>query len=477
MNPVFYDFKRSFLRLSVIIFIIIFATLGISASYETYVSTVAPNPYFYHDLNVIGVSITKGDENNIIGYVFNNQGNPISNAEINVNNSIYRTNSSGYFSINVSSNFSKPIIISYNNQKISFEQSSVFGNGTKYLSTVLFTLSTPVTHKLFSLNNDNSVISTSNSNSMASLGLVIVKDTLILVTNNPNNQQVYIQFRSLTSNTSTNGEYIGNVTNYFNFYHIQSPSSEKLLIVTIISNKSLQSTFSSLYYPHGDAITSLVNNIDDVMGIFAIVFPIIMLYLAYVLFSKPRDTGALKFILARPITRRELYINRYLGGVITAVLSSFLLSFLSYITLSVLLLSSGVSLPINIPLLTFAYVTAELIAFFSLVYMLPSFIKSGGTMLGISIFLFLFFEVGINIIAEVMALTTHNISGITNILWEIYYFSPLGVQSYGSYYLERQYGLTSTISTVHLPLVILSTILWIIVPFIVGLIKFNKINI
>jgi len=471
MKPVFYDFKRSFLRLSVILFIVIFAAIGIAVSYETYATNVSPNPYYFHNLNVLGVSIQKDNGVEVIGYVFNHHGIPINNAQINVNGTSYSTNTSGYFELNLPYSYFEPIAVSYNNQKIEFVPLPVFENGSKYLSA-----EGVVEGSGYGVQNNV-------QNNTVKYAFVVInnngKGTLILAIDNPNNQEVYVSFLNNSFSSTipnTSFKYVGNVTSYINFYHLQTPNSIKLLSVQVRSSGSF--TFQAVeYYPDGSAITSLVGGVTGVIGGFTFIFPAVMLYLAYILFSKPRDTGALKFILARPITRRELYINRYLGGVLTAIISSFLLTFLSYATLSILLSSSGILLPIDIPLILFVSTSGALIGFFSLVYMLPSFIKSGGTILGISIFLFLFFQIGLDIIAEIIAFTTGHINEVTQTIYGIYYFNPLGAVSYGTYYLGLQYGTTPTVSSVHLPLVILSSIIWIAIPFIIGLIKFNKINI
>lgn len=453
----FYDFKRAFLRLSVTVFIILFGLLGVAISYQTYVTEVASKPYYYQNLNVIGVSIQKGGSLNVIGYVFDNHGNPIANAVIEAKGSLYSSNSSGYFQITLPFNFSEPITVSYNGQRIEFEPFPVFVNGSKYLSAVGIGFG----GSAFVLVNNNG------------------NGTLIFVTNKPENQKIYVGFSdsysySGISKSSANLTYVGEVTSYFNFYHVEAPSSAKLMLIKLNSSPNI---VGFEYYPYGSAISSLVDGLLRSIGGFSFIFPAIMMYLAYVLFARPRDSGALKFLLARPVTRTQLYVSRYLGGVLTAVVSSFLLAFIPYALLSILLSSSGVSLPIGIPILLFLSTAVALIGFFSLVYMLPSFIRSAGAVLGISIFLYLFFLIGMLIIANIIAYVTGGLDMIDQIYYLTSYFNPLGALNFGDYYLYVEYGLAPTSSYVNLPLVILSSALWIVVPFIIGLLRFNRINI
>jgi ABC-2 type transport system permease protein len=55
------------------------------------------------------------------------------------------------------------------------------------------------------------------------------------------------------------------------------------------------------------------------MGIFITFFPVVVLYLVYIYVAKPRSQGALEFVLARPITRLELYITRLFAGVLVVL--------------------------------------------------------------------------------------------------------------------------------------------------------------
>ncbi|MBW9141786.1 MAG: ABC transporter permease, partial [Candidatus Aramenus sp.] len=123
-------------------------------------------------------------------------------------------------------------------------------------------------------------------------------------------------------------------------------------------------------------------------GTFVEFFPIVFLYLGYGLLAKPKEQGALDFLLSRPVTRGSVFMSRYLGGVMTAFVSSalFVLS-LSIATIALI----GIPLPAFDALLLIVGLTADLTAFYSIMIMIASLTKSSGKYLGISIFTFFFF--------------------------------------------------------------------------------------
>jgi len=96
---ILYDFKRSFLRVSVLSFLVLFVIAGVALTYE-FLHSIPPAEF--NDVNV-AVTVKNTDEGYyFLGLVFDNYGNPISNAEViaysNSTEKVYYTNSSGYFS-------------------------------------------------------------------------------------------------------------------------------------------------------------------------------------------------------------------------------------------------------------------------------------------------------------------------------------------------------------------------------------------
>ncbi|MEM4718281.1 MAG: ABC transporter permease subunit [Desulfurococcaceae archaeon] len=219
-------------------------------------------------------------------------------------------------------------------------------------------------------------------------------------------------------------------------------------------------------------------------GIFQVFFPVVMLYLAYVYIAKPRSQGALEFILARPITRFNLYLTRFIAGVLVALVASavfhvslmlsiwyvFRVSF-DYVVYSLLYLGTALSL----------------IAFYSLCYFFSS-ITRGARYLALSIFIYLFFTVIINILQSVIMIITirtapvENIRKLsTDIQYILSYFNPLGISTFTNYYIVKYIGvditeLTPSESVVFPAFVALSIAAWITIPLILGWLIFKKAN-
>ena len=141
-------------------------------------------------------------------------------------------------------------------------------------------------------------------------------------------------------------------------------------------------------------------------------------------------------------------------------------------------------MPLSVFFYGFVYAIVVLIDMFSLFMMLSTFIKSSAAVLGVSILLYIFFMIVLwgvgfplsGIIPSLIYSAVGNFNKAVEITAELQYFNPAGIGYYVIYYISHQFYYQSVISTIHLPLVILSALLWIIVPSVIGLIRFRKIN-
>lgn len=215
------------------------------------------------------------------------------------------------------------------------------------------------------------------------------------------------------------------------------------------------------------------------LSLFAEFFPIVVLYLAYALIAKPRGMGALEFILARPITRWDLYYTRYLAGSLT-VLASSSLFFASFAAANSLLI--GYNLSTESFLILFLGVAGSLLAFYSLCYLIST-MAGSGRYLAVSIFVYFFFTMVYSLLSFILGYELYGASQdlftkVTEIRYTMDYFSPLGLSDFASYFVGRGVGLSSyaEVSTVNPALVIISGLLWIAVPFLLGWKKFKKAN-
>jgi len=221
------------------------------------------------------------------------------------------------------------------------------------------------------------------------------------------------------------------------------------------------------------------------IGLFASSFPVVVLYLVYVYVAKPRSQGALEFVLARPITRLELFATRYVAGVLVV----FVATGLFYIALrAAVYFLTGVSTSPAGTLLLFAGLALSLIAFYSLCYLLAS-LTSGTRYIVASVLAYVLFAMLWSLLA--LALTLIITGGFTTNFYEqyvrvqyiSYYFNPLRIMDFTQYYfMVNEFGESSlipgidqVISEVVYPwAVALSTIAWITIPVVLGWLKFKK---
>ncbi|NON62484.1 hypothetical protein HLB03_07240, partial [Acidianus sp. DSM 29099] len=69
-----------------------------------------------------------------------------------------------------------------------------------------------------------------------------------------------------------------------------------------------------------------------------------------------------------------------------------------------------------------------------------------------------------------------NLSAIERNEYLLDYFNPGGSLSFSEYYILRAIGEVNSISVVNPAFVVVSSLLWIIVPSIIGLIRFRRMN-
>jgi ABC-2 type transport system permease protein len=226
------------------------------------------------------------------------------------------------------------------------------------------------------------------------------------------------------------------------------------------------------------AVSSLAFSSTGI-AIFAEFFPIVVLYIAYALIAKPRSMGALEFLLARPVTRWDLYYTRYIAGVLT-VLTSSALFFIAFNIGNMILI--GHTLGAEQLLIAFMGVAGSLTAFYSLCYFISAALSSR-KYLAVTIFLYILFLVGFSIIASILAFELYGTSRslfemIQKLKYELDYFSPLGFTEFSSYYIMKSLNIAPEVasSVIKLPLVIASGILWIALPFYIGWLFFRKAN-
>ncbi len=505
MSAVIYDFKRSFFRLSTLLLLIIFILVGIASTYLIYSNMVQQGYSLDQKLSVIA-TIDIEDECLVIkGYIFDEKGDPVSLAQVElyIDDKLVdkSTSADGFFmlctgtKISLTSineffeNISKlaqdsKLVITYHDIREEVKPSTVMFREMKEIPlTTVFPRIYYLKRTLYTYHTPTAFISISSP-------------VLIPRIDKDNVATVYFvnPFFSLGDNSIEAKYCIGNYLSLYMEKNITKACKEikdlgtfnKTIVsvkipldpqynglAILVKKNNLNTTYVTYYSRSRGIDTIYLSLLSTPLGLIINFAPIIMLYLAYVLMAKPRSIGALEFILARPITRLDLYLTRYFAAVLTGLaLSVAVILALGLSTTAII----GIT-PDPIALLTIILgLFLALTAIYSVYYALATSIRSG-LYLAISIILYLVFTIFWQTIVVVYALLTgqlFNFQKITELISYSYYFNPVGAVNLLLTMLQKSYGLSSI--EVNPYYVGLSVATWIIVPFILGYLRFRRIN-
>ena len=266
-----------------------------------------------------------------------------------------------------------------------------------------------------------------------------------------------------------------------------SPVKQRLRVLLVFrsENTTLYVAPLSTIYPYqvGLATRRIFQQLagSTGIGLFHTFFPVVVLYLVYIYVAKPRAQGALEFVLARPITRREIYTTRYFAGILVITVVTVL--FYTALLLGVYYFT-GILLDLYPSLILFSGLLLSSLAFYSLCYLLST-LTSGTRYIVVSIILYVLFSflwvlVVYLVIVALKGITIGLSEFITKTIYTSYYFNPLGVYQFMQYYYTVHTGISlveDLLKDIVNPwLVGLSTAAWITIPVILGWLRFKKIS-
>lgn len=269
--------------------------------------------------------------------------------------------------------------------------------------------------------------------------------------------------------------------------------STKLLALLFIGNGTFAEPVLSPLLESGTSllaqqITTMM--VQQLSSLFNFLFPIVALYLAYVYVAKPRAQGALEFLIARPITRLDIFVTRYVAGALVLALASLL--FIASLNAAIYAIFST---PIEgyVLMLLLGGTIASLIAFYSLCYFIST-VAKGGSYLALTIFLYLFFTIIINIVVSILvfAMALGSVSTYEDILTAqgrlvaiSWLLNPLGASSIAQFFVTTYYGVEAGYMQAYMRVarevlqpwaISVSIIGWIAIPVALGWLRFRKIN-
>ncbi|MEM0378627.1 MAG: ABC transporter permease subunit [Thermosphaera sp.] len=508
MNPVLYDFRRAFVRPATLIALLAFILVGVGLSYL--VSATLSVSMQYISPQALGILDVESGRLRLFAYVVDAELRPV-NARIDVelklvNKTGLTDPASGAVSLKNASyearGFLNATIILDENESAVLKQLLGESGMFPYL---VFTASSPVGSRsqggaFVNPGKDSRIqywcpvcsflSSEDYSKVIASSTMVYrVNDEFVIIAILDLPGDGFKLYYALSPNVAPGFEgYVlaGSVSSGVNIFRVRagnvSASEARIAYV------ALEGGDGTLYFSEGypvarayagrvqRALTSqLVGSAG--LGLFSSFFPIVVLYLVYALIAKPKGIGALEFLIARPVSRWDVYATRFAAGVLTATASSAV--FMASVNAASLLLI-GYTMELGDALTVFLGLTGSLIAFYSLCYMLSTFL-SGGRYLAVSIFAYLFFTMILNVLVAIIAIFAYGFgpglaSRLSELQYTVSYFNPLGMVSFATYFVYKGLQLEgfTEVAVVDPYLVVLAGAAWILVPFIIGWFVFKR---
>lgn len=223
-------------------------------------------------------------------------------------------------------------------------------------------------------------------------------------------------------------------------------------------------------------------------GLFTQFFPILVLYLVYIYIAKPRAQGALEFTLARPITRTDLYITRFTAGALVVIASAVLFN-----TTFLIAVQSITKLNLGLDVVAYALmyggVIVSLLAFYSLCYLLST-LTSGTRYIVISVILYVLYAfiwgvLPYIVVSLIQGFGLGYMTEVTRLSFIMAYFNPIGLNNFYQFYLLKHAFGEEAISAFQAEaargvvepwFVAIATIAWLLVPALLGWLRFKKIS-
>lgn len=478
LKPIMYDFKRSMLRLSTLTLLIMFLLGGIGASYLTYsLLSRATQTLGYVLAIVVGNNTC-----NVYGIVVDFKGEVVNDFELvlkkveirdrgfMVSKELYRAKLPGNMSVsepslcNIISQEYLGIEVSHRDLRAwsSYVSSKTFADGTKLYLAYGGVLNVGLIEGYESIIEEQSTppptpgggsrppVSSPNLSFiiiLGSIGLDKWVDIYLSYIGLSGIGNVKIEYS--TYELMVNGTYAVIEPDKMNFTILTNASSPvfrrfrlnlepPVTIFFVVDRDKYGFTHHTAIYVEKvgvgieSAAVSLITG-QSGLGLFILFFPVALLYLVYVLVAKPKSIGALEFVIARPITRGDLFLTR--------LIASYLVVFVST-TVFMLTMNASLNYLIGVSLESVSFTTlylgtlASFITITSLYYLMACWLRSG-RYLGVSIALFLVFSLFWDLIAFIVSNLLGEGFMKTRLL--LSYFNPLGSINFASYFVSKHY--------------------------------------
>ncbi|BAK54649.1 ABC transporter permease [Sulfurisphaera tokodaii] len=447
-SPFLYDFKRSFLRLSVLLTLALFIAGGVGLGFFTMHSFGITQSSIAR-LNVVYYTQMSEGNITIIGIVFNNHGTFLSGVTVQlVKGSQIMASTvtvNGIFKLRATQNIPQVQgfgIVFNPTENISIKYNGMVEN-ISYLPFGL-TISTSQLYYYEIQANVNS----------SSIYIAQFGDHLIIFSTN-----------DTTLNLKFYSSSMKQVENYTIGVKGLEPVAIKMIIpngakyLSIYADRGVVVSYKSIIYPYTLLGDEIVNAYPTMLSLYGSFFPFVAIYIAYTTFSSPRSKGSLEFLLSKPLTKRELFFNRFSANLVTIFLASVITNLVAFLILTIYI---GIPPAFEIVMIETIYLFAYIGAFVSLAYMTGGISKTSGLSIAVPITMFFIFTV-IPILTFLPNWTIYLTPSVLGDYIDKYIESKVPMDI--NFYVSQQISLVP--ATV-------SAIAWILVPVIIGYIAFKK---
>jgi len=473
-STLLYDFKRSLLKPVVLITLVFFAIAGMGVSlFLLNLSGIGPSDY--ENLNLLALYYHSVKNSFVTGIVFNNQGEPLPDAEVLVMNdgkvvNSTVTNSQGTFNITIG--YPLPLNTSESTPNISvkveYNGLTRFGSSvsTQYSGTGFGALSSGVNYAVIPIINSSelwkfsvySPIIFPNSSESAIAVLQEFDDHLIILSSDNLTLELGFlhNFSEFNSSSPLPNKKVVNVSAFKpEIVSLDIPNGANSVVVEyyLLGSPILIYGSRSLVYPLTYLGHEVLSFYPSALAFYAGFFPFVAIYLAYSMFANPRSNGTLEFLLARPVTKGILYFNRLMANLLTVLVSSVIVNVVAALVIS---LYTGIPIASYIIIMETLGIFTNVSAYVSLTYMFGGLAKESKIALALPIILYFVLPV---------------ISFLGSFSPSMYWLAYVPPSVLESYINDKIFNISQSLSLLGS---VVSAALWVTVPAIIGYVAFKK---
>lgn len=484
MRPIAYEIRRTLTSKFVILMIVAIVGLSSLLAYESAASFNSSPVTARVPTVAIGYYVSSG-ELNLVAYAHNDFGTPYSGLSLNVSYSNVvqsgKTNAHGFANFSYTYEHSvAPQLVTYNYTY------SVFGLSQHPAGSQAYIIP-GVNYSGFSI--IRGIVSSTNSSNLGFQLIYIGPNgasapaTGIYIAPYPGSS-LAMTSQSAYENHTSSYNYSGfivktifpalNSNQYNETFAIALTSGGSTFVTPTNPNAAFLGRLSTYTPMTQSTLQSLVmTGIGSILGL---LIPILGVFAGYLTYGKDKTTGVLESVLKRPVTRGGLITSRFLANSVSIV-SSVIVSMI----IGDLIINHYFHMYLTLYFSLFFIWTyvVEGLAFLALVYMFTHIVKSQGSLLGVSIVLFivmgLFWQVIPAVIVLAMGIGAQSSIYIPLTLG-FNYASPSGYSHLVSFFFNNSVGVITPVSAnpatygiVEFTLV-LAGALWILVPYAVSFI-------